>query len=90
MNNQRDKNIIRVQDIDAAIINAAIELSDDERSVMNKTTIHQRSQVGKSYSTATHKNNNIFTGEGKHIQFKSHSSIALYQQQDNTPMGTYD
>ena len=57
---------------------------------MNKTTIHQIYQVGKEYSTATHKRNNRFTREGKYIQFKIKPSIATYQQRDNTPMVTYD
>ena len=36
MNNQIDKNTIKAQDNDTTIINAAIKLADDERSVMNK------------------------------------------------------
>ena len=90
MNNQIDKNIIKAKDNDAAIINATLELADDERSAMNKTTIHKRAQVGKAYSTATHKRKNGFTREGKHVQFKIKPSIATYQQHDNTPMVTYD
>ena len=90
MNNKIDKNIIKAKDNDAAIINASIELSNYERSVMNKTTIHQRVQEGKSYSTANHKRKNSFKLEGKHIQFKSKPSISTYQQPDNTPMVTYD
>ena len=43
MNNQIDINIINTRYNDAAIINAAIELTDDERSVMKKKTIRQRS-----------------------------------------------
>ena len=76
MNNQIDKNTIKTKDNDTAIINAAIKLADDERSTMNKTTIHQRSQVGKAYSTATHKRNNSFTREGKHVKLKRKPSIA--------------
>ena len=57
---------------------------------MNKTIIHQRAQVGKSYSTETHKRNNSSTREGKHVQFKIKPSIATYQQHNNTPMVTYD
>ena len=45
MNNQIDKNIIKTRDNDAEIINATIELADDERSVMNKPKIHQRAQL---------------------------------------------
>ena len=82
--------IIRTRDNDAAIINTAIELSDDERKVMNKPTICQRSQLGKAFSTETHKRNNSITRDGKHVQFKIKPSIATYQQHDNTPMLTYD
>ena len=57
---------------------------------MNKTTIHQIYQVGKTYSTATQKRNNSFTREGKHVQFHIKPSIAMYQYHDNTPMVTYD
>ena len=71
-------------------MNAAIELVDDERSVMNKTRIHQRAQVGKSHSTVTHKLNSSFIHGGKHEQFKIIPSIATYQQHNNTPMVTYD
>ena len=49
MSKKIDKNIIKAKDNDAAIINAAIKLADDERSVMDKTTSHQRTQVGKAY-----------------------------------------
>ena len=90
MNNKIYKNIIKAKDNDTAIINTAIKLAYDECSVMKKTTIHQRSQVGKAYSTATHKRNNSFTREGKHVKFKNKPSIATYQQHDNTPMVTYD
>ena len=89
MKNQIDKNIIKTRDNEAAIINAVIELADDERIVMNKPTIHQRYQVGKVYSTAIHKRNNSFTRDGKHIQFNSKPSIATYQKHNNTPMLTY-
>ena len=57
---------------------------------MYKTTIHQRAQVGKSYSTETHKRNNSFPCEGKHVKFKIKPSISTYQQHNNTPMVTYD
>ena len=90
MNKQIDKNIIKAEDNDAAIINAAIKIPDDEHNTMNKTSIHQRAQVGKSYSTSTHKNNNSSTRDGKHVQFKIEPSIATYQQHDNKPMVTYD
>ena len=86
MNKLIDKNILKAKDNDASIISTAIGLVDDERSIMNKTTIHHRLQVGKSYSTATHERTNIFTREGKHVQFKIKPSIATYQQHDNTPM----
>ena len=86
MNNQIDKNIIKAKDNDAAIIIAAIELADDERSVMNKTTIHQRVQVGKAYSTATQKSNSSFKCEDKHVKFNRKPSISMYQQHNNTPM----
>ena len=42
------------------------------------------------YSTATHNHNNSSTREGKHVQFKKKTSIAMYQQHDNTPMVLYD
>ena len=67
MKKQTDKNIIKAKYNDAAIIYATIELADDERSAMNKTTIHQRDQVGKPYSTATHKLNRSSAHEGKHV-----------------------
>ena len=90
MNKQIDKTIIKAKDNDTAIINAVIKLADDERSAMKKSTIHQRAQVGEAYNTATHKRNNRFTCEGKHIQFKRKPSIATYKQHDNTPMVTYN
>ena len=68
MNDQIDKKIIKAEDNDAAIINTAIELADDEHSSRNKTTIHQRSQVGKVNSTTTHKHNNSSTCDGKHVR----------------------
>ena len=55
-----------------------------------KKTIDQRSQVGKSYSTATHKQNNNSTRDGKHVKFKIKPYIATYQQHDNKPMVTYN
>ena len=82
--------MIKARDNGAEIINDAIELADDEHSVMNKTKIHQRAQLGKAYSTATHKRNTIYTRDGKHVQFNSKVSIATYQQHYNTPMLTYD
>ena len=42
MNKQINKNIIRAEENDAEIINAAIELANDECRTRNKTTIHQR------------------------------------------------
>ena len=36
MNKQIEKNIIKTEDNDAAIINAATELADDERRAMGK------------------------------------------------------
>ena len=36
MNKQIDKNVIKAEDTDTEIINAAIELADDERSARNK------------------------------------------------------
>ena len=48
MNIQIDKNIIKAKDNEAKIINAVIELANIEGSTMNKTTIHQRDQVGKA------------------------------------------
>ena len=82
--------IIKTRDNDTAITNAAMELEDDESSVINKPTIYQRAQVGKAYIKSTHKRNNSFTRDGKHVKFKSKPSIATYQQHDNTPMLTYD
>ena len=90
MNNEINKCIIKTMDNDAAIINTAIELADDECNVMNKITILQRSQVGKEFRIATHKCNNSVTCDGKHVQFKSKPFIATYQQHVNTPMLTYD
>ena len=57
---------------------------------MNKTIIHQRAQVEKAHSTATHKHNNSFTREGKHVQFKIKPSIATNQQHNITLMVMYD
>ena len=42
--NQINRHIIKAKDNSAAIINTAIKLADNERNVMNKTTIHQRDQ----------------------------------------------
>ena len=67
MNIQIDKNIIKAKDNGASIINAAIKLAYDEHSVMNKTTIHQRYQIGKANSTTNHKYNNSSTCDGKHV-----------------------
>ena len=58
MNKQIDKNIIKAEDNDTEIINAAIKLTDDERSARNKITIHQKDKLGKVYRTATQKHNN--------------------------------
>ena len=90
MNKQIDKNIIKAGDNDKTIISAAIELEDDERSARNKKTIYQRDQLGKAYSTATHKHNNSSTRDGKHVQLNIKPSIATYQQHDNKPMVSYD
>ena len=90
MNNQINKYTINTMDYDAAIINNAIKLADDEHNVMKKPTIRQRSQVGNSFSTEIHQCNNSITCDGKHVQFKSEPSIATYQQHNNTPMLTYD
>ena len=89
MNKQIDTNIIKAEYNDAAIINAAIKLADGERSARNKTTLHQRDQVGKANSTTTHKHNKSSTREGKHVQFKIKPSIATYKQHSNTPMIIY-
>ena len=70
--------------------NTAIKLAYDKRNVMNKPTICQRSQVGKTFSTATHQTKNSITGDSNHVHFKSKPSIATYQQHDNTPMLTYN
>ena len=86
MNKQIDKNIIKAEDNDETIINAAIELADDECRTRTNKTIHQRAQVVKAYSTATYKRNNSSTREGQHVQFKIKPSIAMYQQHDNTPL----
>ena len=88
MNKQINKSIIKAEDDDAEIINASVELSDDEHSARNKTTIHQRAQLGKAYSTTTHKHNNSSTHDGKHVKFKIKPSISTYQQHDNKPMVT--
>ena len=49
INNTVNKNITNTRNNDATIINADIELADDERNVMNKTTINHRAQVWKAY-----------------------------------------
>ena len=90
MNKQIDKNIIKAENNDKTIINAAIKLAYNERIARNKTTIHQRSHVGQAYRTSTHKHNNSSIRDGKHVQFRIKPSIATYQQQDNKPMVTYD
>ena len=77
-------------DNDAAIINTAINLADDERNLMNKPTIHQRSHIEKGFSTATHQSNNSITCDGKHLHFRSKPTIATYQQHDKTTILTYD
>ena len=79
MNNRINKYIIKDRDNDAAIINTAIKLAYSERSVMNKPTIHQISQVEKAFSKATSQRNNSIIGDGKHVQFKIKPSIATYQ-----------
>ena len=84
------KDIIKAEDNDATLINTTIELADDDRSARSKTKIHQRSQLGKANSTATHKHNNGSTRDGNHVQFKIKPSIAMYQQHDNKPMVTYN
>ena len=88
-NNQINKYIIKAEDTESAIINAAIKQADDECSARNKTTIHQRSQVGKEYSTATHQRKNSITRDGKHVQLKRKPSMATYQQHDEKNL-TYD
>ena len=85
MNNQIEKIIIKTRDNDAAIINTAIKIVDNERSVMGKK-IHQRDQVRRVYITSTHKRSNSFTHDGKNVQFKSKPSIDTYQKHDTTPM----
>ena len=87
MKNQIDKNIIKDEDNDAAIIDAAIKLADDERSARNKTIIHQKYQIGKANSTTTNKHINSCTCKDKHVQFNIKPSIATYH---NKPMVTYD
>ena len=89
MNNQINKYIIKTKYNDAAIINTAIELSDDERNVINKPKILQRAQLGKVFITATHKRNNNIKCDGKYVQFKNKPSLSTYQKHDNTPMLMY-
>ena len=79
MNKQIDKNIIKAEDNDAAIINAAIKLAYDERNARNKTTILQRYQVDKANSTTIHNHNNSSTRDRKHMQFKIKPSISTYK-----------
>ena len=86
INNTVNKNITNTRNNDATIINADIELADDERNVMNKTTINHRAQVWKAYIKATHKRNNSYTRDCKHVQFKRKPSIATYEQHENMPM----
>ena len=81
---------IKAEDNEETIMKTAIELADDERSARNNTTIHQRAQIGKSYSTEIHNHNNSSTRDSKHVQFKIKPSIATYQQHNNKPMVTYD
>ena len=90
MNNQIDKNIINSEDNDTAIINATIKLADDERIARNKTTIHQKYQIGKANRTTKHNHNNSSTRDSKHMKFKNKPSIATYKQHGNKPMITYD
>ena len=75
-NNHIKNYIIKNRDDDAAIINTAIKLVDDEHNVMNKTTIRQRAHVGKAFSTSTHQRNNSITRDGNHVQFKRNPYIA--------------
>ena len=79
-NNQINKYMLNNRDNDAAIINTAIKLADDERNVMNKLTIRHRYHVGKAFSTATHQSNNSITRDGKHVEFRIKPTIATYQQ----------
>ena len=90
MTNQINKHILKAKDNDAAISNTAIKLADDERNVMDKTTIHQRAQLDKAFITVASQHINIITRDGKNIQFKSKSSIATYQQHNETTMLAYD
>ena len=69
--------IIKTRDNDTAITNAAMELEDDESSVINKPTIYQRAQVGKALSTPNHQRNNSITCDGNHVQFKRNPYIAM-------------
>ena len=90
MNKKINKSISNAEDNESAIVNAAIKLSDDERSARNKTTSHQRYQIGKANSKTSHKHNRRSTRDGKHMQFNIKPSIAIYTQHDNKPMITYD
>ena len=90
INNHINTYIIEARDNDAATINTVIKLADDERNVMNKPTIHQRSHIGKAFSTATHQRNNRITCDDKHVQLKRKPSIAMHQQKDKTPTLMYD
>ena len=78
-NNQIENCIINNRDNDEAIINTAIKLGDDERSVINKPTILQRAHLGKEFSTATHQRNNSITRDSKHVKYNSKPTIATYQ-----------
>ena len=89
MTNQINKHISKAKDNDAEIVNAAIKLAEDERNVINKTTIHQRAQADTAFGTGDSQHSNIITCDGKHVQFKAKPSIATYQQHNNTPMVTY-
>ena len=82
--------MIKNRDNDAAIINTAIKIEDDERNVMNITTIHQRAHVGKAFITATHQHNNSITRYSKHLQFRSKPTIVTYQKHNETTMLTYN
>ena len=57
---------------------------------MKKPKIRHRDQVGKAFSTTTHQHNNSITNDGKHVQFKNKPSIAMYQQNEETTLVTYN
>ena len=74
MNNQINKYIIKAKDNDVSITNTAIKLVDDERNVMNKTTIRQRAQLDKVFSTATSQR-----------KIASHMTASTYNSKANLP-----